>query len=56
MKIADMMADSTNRRAPKQGKMATTMASLQAEAERKKKAAALLVSSRAANPKTVLGY
>lgn len=39
----------------KKGPAATTMESMQMEAERKKKAAAMMVASRMANPKTVLG-
>lgn len=39
----------------KKGPAATTMEAMKMEAERKKKAAAMMVASRMANPKTVLG-
>jgi len=39
----------------KKGLADTTMDAMKMEAERKKKAAAMMVASRMANPKTVLG-
>lgn len=42
-------------KAGKKGPAATTMEAIKMEAERKKKAAAMMAASRMANPKTVLG-